>query len=107
VRLAVFTELGVWQPWGGRAPSRRRDAVGDRSQAGGGEQDACPGTPGPLFPRGRTLTGLGRAGCVTISTDSKQSWFGASGSRLWAVSGDARTRQTFSRQLLPDQMEQV
>ena len=51
MRLAVFTDLGVWQPWGGRAPSRRRDAVGDRSQAGGGEQDACPGTQALISER--------------------------------------------------------
>lgn len=53
----------------------------------------APRTPGPLFPRGRTLSGLGRAGCVTISTDSKPPWWGASRSRLRAAPGDACSRR--------------
>lgn len=107
MRLAVFTDLGVRQPWGGMLPPDTETPWGTGARQAEGHRMPAPGTPGPLFPRGRTLTGLSQAGCVTISTDSKQSWLGASGGRLWAVPGDAHTRQTFSQQLLPDQTEQV
>ena len=101
MRLAVFTDLGSSRP-GGRAPSGRRDSLGAGARQAGGHRMPAPGTPGPLFPRGCTLSGLGRAGCVTISTDSKPPWWGASRSRLRAAPGDACSRQMLSQHLLPD-----
>lgn len=41
MRLVVFTDLGVWQPWGACSLWMQR-RLGDRSQAGRGTQGACP-----------------------------------------------------------------